>query len=173
MTTNRYQVLREVNDRQRLAIEALLTGATHAEAAEKAGVHRVTVSSWATKHPGFQAELNRRRREVRERSASRLRELDVAALDAVATQLETHDPEFAMKWLKFRGANATTFPDTGPTDAEEILERLVAARVSATPTPLTKTVELLDGVDRNRIRNELEAELLAEFVAEEPTDLRR
>jgi hypothetical protein len=155
-----------VNDRQRLAIEALVTGATQTEAAEKARVHRVTVSNWVNKHPGFQAELNRRRHELNEQRTARLHELDATALEAVATRLEAEDPEFAMKWLKFRGLNATTFPDAGPSDPDEIIERLVASRASEA-SPLARALESIDGVDRDRIRDEVEDELLAEFGADE------
>jgi hypothetical protein len=164
MTTNDYQSLREVNDRQHLAIEALLTGATHAEAAAQAGVHRVTVSNWVKKHPGFQAELNRRRRELSEQRATRLREFDAAALDAVATRLDEGDPEFAMKWLKLRGLNATTLPDTGLSDPNDIIEYLVTTRAYAKENAeIDKLFGSMNGVDRNRIRAELEDELQAEF----------
>jgi hypothetical protein len=157
-----------VDDRQRLAIEALLTGATHAEAAEQAKVHRVTVSKWVKKHPGFQAELNRRRRELSEQRTARLREFDSAALDAVATHLEAGDPDFAMKWLKFRGLKATTLPDTGSTDPEGIIEDLVTARVTgAQYAELAEAFASTAGVDRNRIRAGLQEELLAEFSAED------
>jgi hypothetical protein len=165
MTTNRYQVLRDVNDRQRLAIEALVTGATHTEAAEKAGVHRVTVSNWVNKHPGFQAELNRRRDELNEQRTARLRELDTAALEAVATRLEAEDSEFAMKWLKFRGLNATTFPNAGPTDPEDIIKVLVSARANQFLDARFYTLRSR-GIEPNDIRNEVEDELLSEFGAD-------
>ena len=44
--------------------------------------------NWVSRHPAFQAELNRRRRELNERRESRLRELDQAALESVTAQLE-------------------------------------------------------------------------------------
>ena len=72
MTTDDYKALRKVSERQQIAIEALLEGVTHAEAAERAGVHRVTLSKWDAAHPGFQAELNRRRREHNDLRAARL-----------------------------------------------------------------------------------------------------
>ena len=48
-----------LTDRQLLALDALLAGATQAEAAEAAGAHRVTVTKWASRHPAFVAELKR------------------------------------------------------------------------------------------------------------------
>jgi len=157
-------VLRELSERQLVAIDALLTGATHGEAADKAGVHRVTVSKWVSGHPAFQAELNRRRLELNEQRVARLRELDEAALDAIAHQLETTDPEFAIKWLKLRGINSSIHPAAGPTDAEEIIDsryraRLVSAR---NDTSLSRVFDDLAGVDPDRVREEVEAELAQE-----------
>ncbi len=47
------------------------------QAAEQARVHQVTVSNWVQGRPGFQAELNRRRVELIEQRAKRLREISV------------------------------------------------------------------------------------------------
>ncbi|MCH7901630.1 MAG: hypothetical protein IH818_12085 [Acidobacteria bacterium] len=91
-TTDRYKALRELNDSQLKAVDALLAGQTHAEAAELAGVHRVTVSRWATKHPAFRVELNRRRQELLDQRVDRIRRLDALALDVVSDQLEDRDP---------------------------------------------------------------------------------
>ncbi len=123
MATNDYRSLRELTNQQLLALETLMAGGTHAEAAEHAGVHRVTVSNWARGHPAFLAEMNRRQLERCEQRVKRLRELDEAALAGVAAQLETNDPEFALKWLKLRGLE--TPAPTGPTDPEELIEREV------------------------------------------------
>jgi transposase len=165
MTTSGYKSLRELSERQLVAIDALLTGATHSAAADKAGVHRVTVSKWVSGHPAFQADLSRRRQELNEQRAARLRELDEAALDAVAHQLDTSDSEFAIKWLKLRGINSSIHPAPGPTDAEEIIERryqerLESARNDAT---LDGMFNDLSGVDPDRVREEVEAELAQRY----------
>jgi transposase len=165
MTTNGYKSLREVSERQLVAIEALLTGATHSEAADKAGVHRVTVSKWVAGHPGFQAELSRRRQERNEQRAARLRELDEAALDAVAHQLDTSDPEFAIKWVKLRAISSAIHPAPGPTDAEEIIDRQYRARLESARHDATSALVLddLSGVDPKRVREELEDELAQRY----------
>ncbi len=51
--TDRYKVLRELNHAQTSALDVLIAGGTHAEAAETAGVHRVTVTRWVSNHPAF------------------------------------------------------------------------------------------------------------------------
>ena len=63
-TTASYRPLHQLTASQQLAVTALAAGATHGEAAEEAGVHRVTVTRWARHHPAFIAELNRLRAEA-------------------------------------------------------------------------------------------------------------
>jgi hypothetical protein len=164
MTTDSYKALRELSERQQIALEALLEGKTHAEAAERAGVHRVTVSKWSAGHPAFQAELNRRRAEINVQRAARLRELDAAALDAVAAQLETNDAEFAMKWLKLRGLDtAAAHVVTGPTDAERIIDELVKRESQKARD--AEIFERISDVDRASIRERVEDDLAQRFAA--------
>jgi hypothetical protein len=54
-----------VNDRWRLVIEAIVSGRTDEEAAKVVGVSRKTVNNWKNHNAVFQAELNRRRAELR------------------------------------------------------------------------------------------------------------
>ena len=61
--SHRYKVLHELSPIQATALGLLDTGVSHAEAALAAGVDRTTVSRWATRHPAFIAELNRRKEE--------------------------------------------------------------------------------------------------------------
>jgi hypothetical protein len=162
MATNNYISLRETSERQEIAINALLEGATHAVAAERAGVHRVTVSNWAARHPAFRAELNRRRNERAEERFARLRELDERALEAAASRLEAADPEFAMKWLKFRGPNATVLSATGPTSPDAVIDELVAERAERAQRDEFDRL-LAPGPNRDRLRIDLEIELEEEF----------
>ena len=50
-----------LSDSQHLAIDVLLTGGTHREAAEAAGVARWTVTEWVNHRSEFCRELERRR----------------------------------------------------------------------------------------------------------------
>jgi hypothetical protein len=103
-TTDDYSWLREVSDRQVLAIDALVAGGTHQEAAAAAGVHRVTVSNWARRHPGFMAEVNRRRGELRAQRTARLRELDEAALELDAAAPVAGSDMSRMQFVYSNGA---------------------------------------------------------------------
>ena len=98
--TRSYNPLHQPTDKQRIAIDTLITGGTHAEAAEAAGVHRVTVSNWATKVPGFKAELNRRRAELLSGTSDRIRELDSQALAIVAASAPVPVDEIVFKFDK-------------------------------------------------------------------------
>ena len=59
----------EITDRQHSAIDVIVSGKSLGSAAEAAGVTRQTVSSWVNHHPGFQAVLNVRRREILDQRA--------------------------------------------------------------------------------------------------------
>ena len=73
--TGRYKRRHGPTVEQLNAIDHLVHGATDQETAEAVGVHRVTVTRWRNYDVVFQAELNRRRREVWQVSTDRLRAL--------------------------------------------------------------------------------------------------
>ena len=71
----------EVTDRQSIAIDALVAGSTHLEAAKLAGVQRSTVTTWCNKNIIFIAEWNRRRRQRLTTAGERLHEATSTALE--------------------------------------------------------------------------------------------
>jgi hypothetical protein len=81
--TNGYKRQHGITVKQENALDLLIQGATHQEAAEAAGVARATVSKWMALDVYFQAELNRRRREIWGTSLDRLRSMVPRALDAL------------------------------------------------------------------------------------------
>jgi hypothetical protein len=56
--TARDHMLRDLTASHVAAATVLLGGGTHAEAADAAGVHRVTVIRWAHQHAAFIAHMN-------------------------------------------------------------------------------------------------------------------
>ena len=64
----------EVSDRQSIAIDALIGGATHREAAEKASVQRSTVTAWCNYNTPFKARLNARRQQRLQMGGEQLQE---------------------------------------------------------------------------------------------------
>ena len=88
-----------VTDRQLLAIDALLTGSTHSEAADSAGVHRCTVTGWANHHIGFITELNQRRHQRNLASADLLHSVIHDALQLLSQAISEGDVKSAMMLL--------------------------------------------------------------------------
>ena len=90
---------------QLAAVDALLSGATDAAAADAAGVARQTVSGWKHHHPAVVAALNAGRRDLWERSADRLRGLVPKAIDMLEAALANPlpDPRTALDVLRLAG----------------------------------------------------------------------
>lgn len=76
-----------LNDRQHLAIEMMLAGATLTAIAAKVGVSRQSVSTWRNQDPDFIAELKRRRLAQYSGIGDKLRALLDPAVDVLAEQL--------------------------------------------------------------------------------------
>ena len=93
----------EVTDRQPIAIDALVAGSTHLEAAKLAGVQRTTVTAWCNKNITFIAEWNRRRKQRLAAAGERLHEVTVAALDAVMESINNGDTVIALAFIRIVG----------------------------------------------------------------------
>ena len=132
----------EVSDRQSIAIDALVAGATHLEAAEKAGVQRSTVTGWCNKNVIFIAEWNRRRRQRLTAAGERLHEATSTALDVVAKTINSGDTATALALIRMVG-----------------VEHLLSAAQPGPATPLGVHQDLAAG-----LRSDLMGEM---FVAEE------
>ena len=74
--------------KQDQAIALLITGKTVTEVAEVVEVTRQTVSEWLHHHPGFQATLHQRQRELWHEASEQLRALIPKALEVVTQALE-------------------------------------------------------------------------------------
>ena len=93
----------EVSDRQSIALDTLVSGATHREAAEAAGVQRSTVTAWCNHNIVFITEWNRRRRQRLAAAGERLHEAIGAALDAVAESIRDGDTRTALALIRIVG----------------------------------------------------------------------
>ncbi len=146
--TKGYRALRKarLTVAQENAIDALVTGKTDSETAAIVGVNRVTVTRWRVYNPHFQAALNERRTAIWAAGLDRLRSLFPLALDAIVGALTDADnPErlgTAMNLLKLMRPSLT--PESGPTDPNEIVRRIVDERRENSRSSLE------DIVDHNR-----------------------
>jgi hypothetical protein len=132
----------EVSDRQAIAIDALVSGSTHLEAAKLAGVQRSTVTGWCNKNITFIAEWNRRRRQRLTAAGERLHEVTSTALDVVAETINSGDTATALALIRMVG-----------------VEHLLSAAQPGPTTPLRVHQDLAAG-----LRSDLMGEM---FVAEE------
>jgi hypothetical protein len=121
------------------AIDLLAAGKTDKETAELLNLSRTCITKWRLYDPIFQAALNRLRAEVWGAGIDRLRSLIPKALDALAEELENRDSpnrlKVASEILRLAQLPAAN-RRIGPTDAEEIVRRLVADRRENAPDPL-------------------------------------
>jgi transposase-like protein len=78
----------KVTPRQQIAAEALAGGATHAVAAEAAGVARETVTKWAGHHHGFRAALDLYRESLATEQTARMTRIREKALATIEKRLD-------------------------------------------------------------------------------------
>ena len=135
--TSRYDSLLQLTPTQAIAVDVLDCGGTQMEAAERAGVSRVTVSRWIHNHPAFVAELNRRQVERANRVSARIDELTLRAMELVGQAIEQGDTPTAIQWLRIAGPMSPILRGQGserPLSAEAIITR--AAESAAMSAPL-------------------------------------
>ena len=117
----------EVSDRQSIAIDVLITGSTHLEAARLAGVQRSTVTGWCNKNIIFIAEWNRRRKQRLAAAGERLHEVTVAALDAVMEGINNGDTATALALIRIVGVeHLLSAAQPGPPTALGVHQDLAA-----------------------------------------------
>ena len=117
----------EVSDRQSIAIDSLVAGATHLEAAEKAGVQRSTVTGWCNHNIIFIAEWNRRRRQRLTAAGERLHEATSTALDVVAETINSGDTATALALIRMVGVeHLLSATQPGPTTPLGVHQDLAA-----------------------------------------------
>jgi hypothetical protein len=109
---------------QELALHALMSGATQAEAAERANVARETVWRWMQDDAEFLAALNRVRTGLAEATLDRLRLARFEAIDVLVQLLKSDDPRMrllaAQTVLRVTGSPDVITP-TGPTNVGDVL----------------------------------------------------
>jgi len=93
--------------KQRATLDLLAAGTSVTDAAEAMTVSRQTVSDWLHHHHGFQAALNRRRRELWTNVSDRLRALLPKALTVLEREIGQGDTELAARCMCSRHARST------------------------------------------------------------------
>jgi hypothetical protein len=157
--------LLNLDERQLRALDVLCAGGTHQEAADAAGVDRVTVSRWNTRHPGFVAERNFRRMEHAQASRARLLNGIGAAADLLAARVDEGDVSAAIALLRWAGPGVLLGSiNPGPVEAQAVYEEMLESEArSRFRDPLLSSLADLSGETeaRSRARDEARAALLA------------
>ena len=95
----------EVTDRQSIAIDSLIGGATHREAAKKASVQRSTVTAWCNYNTPFKAELNARRQQRLQMVGEQLQEALGAAIGVLAARINEGDVNSSLALIRVVGVD--------------------------------------------------------------------
>jgi len=96
--------------------------------AEAIGANRSTITEWRNHNVYFQAELNKRRKEVWETTIDEMRSLLSGALKTVKQAIDQGDAKIALEVLKMAGLDMREFDDhlgsvgIGWTTPEEIMK---------------------------------------------------
>ena len=162
-TTEHYKSLHNLKTSQLLAIEALISGSDHQGAADKAGVHRVTISNWVNHHPGFIAELNRKRLEILSQRDDQIRKMDALALTHLMNQFEAGDDSAIQMWIKARGLAKVDTSEIGITDSEAVVQIQVERRAHVIQEEYNNELLRLPsapGSDKKLLRMKFESELV-------------
>ena len=113
----------QLSEKQLMAIDLILSGKVDREVAEAVGVSRSTISDWRNGNYVFQAELNKRRREIQEAGRERLRRIRNKALDTVEKAIEEGDVKTALEILRLTGIEKEDLDIIGPADPEVLEEQ--------------------------------------------------
>jgi hypothetical protein len=108
-----------LSDSMLIAVDTLLTGATHREAAVAAGVARSTVTEWVNQQGEFGSELERRRRERAAEVNDRVGAAIGQALRVVKEHLDAGDLRAALGMLRIVPPEALYQPPPAAQDPRE------------------------------------------------------
>ena len=107
---------------QTTCLEELLSGKNVSDAAQAAGVSRMTVYRWLNDNPAFRAAYNQWHAQVKFHARSRLLALSDAAVSAVQKALETGDAKLGLTILKSIGVLKEQ--EAGISDPEQVARRM-------------------------------------------------
>ncbi len=123
------------------AVDLLLSGRSGRETAEELGVRQETVSTWRNHFPAFQAELRRRREELREASRMRLESSASKALAVLEGELDSDEARYRIRSAEILLKGAKVVPTEEPAvetmsdnEVRAELQRLNAELLSNTST---------------------------------------
>lgn len=121
-TTNSYKREQGLTIEQLNAIDLLVIGKVDQDVADKIGVNRVTVTKWRNYDIYFQAELNKRRKEVWGSSLDRLRTLLPKAIERLEQEVENENGwKIALELIKLIKIDSNQIINIGHDNADQLL----------------------------------------------------
>jgi hypothetical protein len=156
--TDRYESLLKLSPSQSLAADVLYMGGTHQEAADAAGVNRVTVTRWVHHHPAFVAEMTRRTFERYECLASRAETVSERAIGLVLQAIENGDLSTALTWLRL-SANLGRLRDLATPTQDVSLTPTAIINKASESAALHETFEMFSSSYRGGAIDRIHAEL--------------
>jgi hypothetical protein len=113
------------------AIDLLVTGKTDQEVADIIGVNRVTITKWKNYDIYFQAELNKRRKEIWGASIDRIRALVPKAMERLEKEVDGENGwKVALEVIKLAGIESKYIRNIGHEDADSILTELAQKKIN-------------------------------------------
>jgi len=122
---------RHLSEQQLKAIDLILAGYTDKQVAEQVGVTRQTVNEWKNKNPYFMAELNSRRKAIRDAAFDKLLNLSYKAIDVIEKEIESGNWKLAMEIIKIVGLNSITIGEVDPEAIENDMKLKELFKVGA------------------------------------------
>lgn len=127
--TNSYKREQGLTIEQFNAIDLLVLGKTDQDVADKVGVNRVTVTKWRNYDIYFQAELNKRRKEIWNSSIDRMRALLPKAMERLEQEVDSeHGWKIALELIKLIKIESNHIKNIGHDDADKILNEKAEKR---------------------------------------------
>ncbi|MED4182079.1 hypothetical protein [Priestia megaterium] len=130
-TTKSYKREQGLTIEQLNAIDLLVGGKTDQEVANKINVNRVTVTKWRNYDIYFQAELNKRRKEIWGASIDKMRALVPKAMERLEQEFDSkYGWKIALEIIKLAGLENNLLKNIGHDDADKILTELAEKRMT-------------------------------------------
>ena len=161
--------LLSLNPAQQCAIEILLAGGTHADAAAAANVARETVSRWVGHHLEFRAVLDVHRGNLAAEQADAVQAIRGRALAIVADHLRDASMSDALAVLRVLGgpassANSVPLRSNELLDAERVRTRAILPEREPSGDAHADIIDELSGVTEARERDRVERVTLARLA---------
>ncbi|MEH7610770.1 hypothetical protein [Gottfriedia acidiceleris] len=121
-TTKGYKREQGLTIEQLNAVDLLITGKTDQEVADEVGVNRVTITKWRNYDIYFQAELNKRRKEIWSVSIDKIRALLPKAIERLEKEVDSDIGwKVALEIIKIAGIESQQVKDIGHDNADKII----------------------------------------------------